>query len=74
MDVKDIVLVEGARTPFGTYCGSLKDSSAIDLGVVASQGAIQRAGVSPQDVGRGRCFFSLFIARARLSASLPSRR
>jgi acetyl-CoA acetyltransferase family protein len=50
MDVNDIVLVEGARTPFGTYCGSLKDQSAIDLGVAASQGAIQRAGVSPADV------------------------
>lgn len=50
MDIKDIVLVDGARTAFGTYCGSLKDHSAIDLGVVASQGALRRAGVSPQDV------------------------
>ncbi len=50
MEVKDIVLVDGARTPFGTYCGSLKDHSAIDLGVVASQGALQRAGVPAQDV------------------------
>ncbi|HXZ44046.1 MAG TPA: beta-ketoacyl synthase N-terminal-like domain-containing protein, partial [archaeon] len=50
MDIKDIVLVEGARTPFGTYCGSLKDHSAIDLGVIASQGALQRAGVSTEDV------------------------
>ena len=50
MDIKDIVLVEGARTPFGTYCGSLKDFSAIDLGVLAGQGAIRRAGVSPLDV------------------------
>ncbi len=50
MDIKDIVLVEGARTPFGTYCGALKDHSAIDLGVVASRGALQRAGVSPEDV------------------------
>ncbi len=50
MDIKDIVLVEGARTPFGMYCGSLKDHSAIDLGVVAGQGALQRAGVSPEDV------------------------
>ena len=50
MDVKDIVLVEGARTPLGTYCGSLKDQSAIDLGVLASQGALERAGVSPEDV------------------------
>jgi acetyl-CoA acetyltransferase family protein len=50
MDVKEIVLVDGARTPFGTYCGSLKDHSAIDLGVVASLGALQRAGVPAEDV------------------------
>jgi acetyl-CoA acetyltransferase family protein len=50
MEVRDIVLVDGARTAFGTFCGSLKDHSAIDLGVVASKGALQRAGVSPQDV------------------------
>jgi acetyl-CoA acetyltransferase family protein len=50
MDVKDIVLVEGARTPLGTYCGSLKAHSAIDLGVLASQAASQRAGVSPLDM------------------------
>jgi acetyl-CoA acetyltransferase family protein len=50
VEVRDIVLVDGARTPFGTFCGSLKDHSAIDLGVVASKGALQRAGVSPQDV------------------------
>jgi acetyl-CoA acetyltransferase family protein len=49
MDVKDIVLVDGARTAFGAFCGSLRDHSAIDLGVVASQGALQRAGMAPQD-------------------------
>jgi len=50
MDVEDVVLVEGTRTPLGRYCGSLKDHSAIDLGVLASQGALRRAGVSAQDV------------------------
>ena len=50
MEVGDIVLVDGARTALGTFCGSLKDHSAIELGVVASKGALQRAGVNPQDV------------------------
>ena len=50
MDVGDIVVVEGARTAFGAYCGSLKDHSAVELGVVASQGALQRAGVDSQEV------------------------
>jgi hypothetical protein len=31
MDSGDVVLVEGARTPLGTCCGSLKDHSAIAL-------------------------------------------
>ncbi len=50
MQVSDIVLVDGARTAFGTFCGSLKDHSAIDLGVVAGKGALQRARVPAQDV------------------------
>ncbi len=50
MEVNDIVVVDGARTAFGTFCGSLKNHSAIDLGVVAGQGALERARVSPQDV------------------------
>jgi acetyl-CoA acyltransferase 2 len=50
MEVRDIVLVDGARTAFGAFCGSLKDHSAIDLGVIAGKGALQRAGVPAQDV------------------------
>jgi acetyl-CoA acetyltransferase family protein len=50
MEISDIVLVDGARTPFGTFCGSLKDHSAIDLGVAAGRGALQRANVAAQDV------------------------
>ncbi len=46
----DIVILDGARTPFGTYCGSLKDVTATDLGVVAAKGALERARVAPADV------------------------
>jgi acetyl-CoA acyltransferase 2 len=46
----DIVILDGARTPFGTYCGSLREVTAIDLGVVAAKGALERARVSPTDV------------------------
>ena len=31
--MKDIVIIDGARTPFGTYGGQLRDTSATDLGV-----------------------------------------
>lgn len=45
-----VVVLEGARTPFGTFGGSLKDVSATDLGVVAARGALERAGVEPGQV------------------------
>jgi acetyl-CoA acetyltransferase family protein len=50
VDVRDIVIVGGARTPFGTFMGSLKDVSAIDLGAQASIAALERAGMAPADV------------------------
>ncbi len=43
----DIVLLEGVRTGFGAFGGSLKDLSATDLGVVAAKGALERAHVDP---------------------------
>jgi acetyl-CoA acetyltransferase family protein len=45
----DIAIVSGARTPMGRYCGKLKDFSAMELGAVAAQGAIERAGLQPRD-------------------------
>ena len=41
----DIAIVSGARTPFGRYCGKLKDYTAQELAAVASKGAIERSGV-----------------------------
>ncbi len=45
----DIAIVSGARTPMGRYCGKLRDFTAMDLGAVASKGAIERAGVDPKE-------------------------
>jgi acetyl-CoA acetyltransferase family protein len=45
----DIAIVSGARTPFGRYCGKLKDYTAQELGAVAAKAAIERSGVTPQD-------------------------
>ena len=44
------VIVAGARTPMGRLLGSLKGFSAADLGGVAIKGALDRAGVSPEQV------------------------
>jgi len=46
----DIVVLGGARTPYGTFVGSLRDISAIDLGAIAAREAIKRAGIQPADV------------------------
>src|SRR5881409_560559 len=48
---KDVVFLSGVRTGFGTFGGTLKDLSAIDLGVAASRHAIERSGVPPRDFG-----------------------
>jgi len=45
----DIAIVSGARTPFGRYCGKLKEFTAQELGAIAAKGAIERAGVEPKD-------------------------
>ena len=45
----DIAIVSGARTPFGRYCGKLKDFSAQELGAVAGKGAIERAGIDAKE-------------------------
>ena len=44
------VIVSGARTPMGRLLGSLKDFSGADLGGVAIKGALEKAGVSPDQV------------------------
>jgi acetyl-CoA acetyltransferase family protein len=45
----DIAIVSGARTPFGRYCGKLKDFTAQELGAVAANGAIERAGIDAKE-------------------------
>ncbi|MEW5874055.1 MAG: acetyl-CoA C-acetyltransferase [Candidatus Zixiibacteriota bacterium] len=48
--MKEILICEGARTPFGEFCQSLRDISAIDLGVQAAKAAIRKAGVKPEAI------------------------
>src|SRR5205809_3573002 len=45
----DIAIVSGARTPFGRYCGKLKDFTAQELGAIAAKRAIDRAGIKPEE-------------------------
>jgi acetyl-CoA acetyltransferase family protein len=47
---RDIVFLSAVRTPFGTFGGSLKDHTAVDLTVVAAKAALERAKVEPGEV------------------------
>ena len=45
----EIAIVSGARTPFGRYCGKLKDFTAQELGAIAGKAAIERSGIDPKE-------------------------
>lgn len=47
----DVVILSARRTAFGTFNGSLKDLSATDLAVIASEAALKDSGVDRNDVG-----------------------
>lgn len=46
--MKEVVIVGAARTPIGSFGGSLSKLNAIDLGVVAAKSTIERAGLNPE--------------------------
>jgi acetyl-CoA C-acetyltransferase len=46
----DVYILSAARTPIGKFGGSLASLSAPDLGVIAAEAAMQRAGIQPQQV------------------------
>jgi acetyl-CoA acetyltransferase family protein len=48
--VKEIVIVDGARTPMAEYNGHFSDISAIDLGVIAAKEAIARSGFTAEEM------------------------
>jgi acetyl-CoA C-acetyltransferase len=45
--LKEVVIVSGARTPVGSFGGSLKSVAAIDMGALVMRAAIERAGLRP---------------------------
>jgi acetyl-CoA C-acetyltransferase len=48
--VKDIVILDGARTPMASFNGSFSDVSAIDLAVHASREALTRTATDPSEI------------------------
>jgi acetyl-CoA C-acetyltransferase len=48
--LKNVYLAGGVRTPFGSFGGALSSLKASELGSIAIRGALERAGVKPEDV------------------------
>lgn len=46
----DVVVIAGARTPFGNFGGTLAKLTATDLGVAAAEAAIERSGVPKEKI------------------------
>lgn len=46
----DIYLINGARTPFGKFCGTLARVSPTDLGIFACKAALERSKVKAGDI------------------------
>ena len=45
-----VYLVDGRRTPFGKFDGSLKDISPVDLAVMATKAALNETKVNPEHI------------------------
>src|SRR5689334_11881620 len=50
MSKNQVYIVSAVRTPIGSFGGALKDVPATRLGAVAIKGALEKAGVSPDQV------------------------
>lgn len=66
----DIYFVNGSRTPFGKFCGTLARVSPTDLGIYASRSAIEKAGIKPGQIDQTivanigqACYDAYFLPR-----------
>jgi acetyl-CoA C-acetyltransferase len=55
MKSKEVVIIGTARTPIGDFLGSLKGFQAVELGLAAAKGAIEKAGIDPSLIEEVAC-------------------
>ncbi len=53
--MNEVWIVGAKRTPIGDFLGKLKDVSAVDLGVIAVNAALEQSGVSAAKVQELAC-------------------
>jgi acetyl-CoA C-acetyltransferase len=77
---ESIVVVDGARTPVGSFGGALKDLPAHVLGAAAAKAALERSSVSGEDIREvvmgciGQVGNDAYLARrVAVAAGLPAR-
>src|SRR6188768_4520252 len=66
MSGHEVVILGAARTPIGKYGGALRTVHPADLGAAAARAAIERAGVSPDQIDE------VLIGHARQAGSGPN--
>ncbi len=49
-EAEKIVIIDGARTPIGSFGGVLKDVPGFELGATASRAALERSGIEAGDI------------------------
>lgn len=49
-ELRDVFIVGAARTPIGSFLGTIKNFKATDLGGIAIKEAVRRAGITGEDV------------------------
>jgi acetyl-CoA C-acetyltransferase len=48
--MEQAVILDGVRTAFGTFGGTIKDISATELGVITAKKAMEKAGINPSEI------------------------
>ncbi len=66
----DIFLVNGMRTPFGKYCGTLSQISPTDLGIISSRAAMEKCRVQTNDIDQ---FIAAHIGQSSYDAYFLAR-
>lgn len=66
--MKNVVIVDAIRTPFGRFGGALKDLSAVELGTHVVKAVMSRSGVSSSEIGETILGSALLVGATMVAA------